>query len=190
MSWLSAMINKHVDVAKNPDITYLNVNDSTFNVVALLLRLGYGRRTFMFTCQDIMRDYAFAINQETAVCKYTKNDNGYDDPRQNAYNKIIEKYKLDSIIDKFSKVPKSDLYRAACQEIFDRNINGVPLCEYILANGGKVPTKMDSKGKEVPSITITIGKDTYELTDKVFQFLNLQLFNYLSDVMAKPLTAL
>jgi hypothetical protein len=50
MGWLSAMINKHVDVAKNPDITYLNVNDSTFNVVALLLRLGYGRRTFMFTC--------------------------------------------------------------------------------------------------------------------------------------------
>jgi hypothetical protein len=50
MSWLSAMINKHVDVAKNPDITYLNVNDSTFNVVALLLRLGYGKRTFMFTC--------------------------------------------------------------------------------------------------------------------------------------------
>jgi hypothetical protein len=50
MAWLSAMINKHVDVAKNPDITYLNVNDSTFNVVALLLRLGYGRRTFMFTC--------------------------------------------------------------------------------------------------------------------------------------------
>lgn len=190
MSWLSAMINKHVDVAKNPDITYLNVNDSTFNVVALLLRLGYGRRTFMFTCQDIMRDYAFAINQEEAVCKYTKNDNGYDDYRQEAYNKIIEKYKLDSVIDKFSKIPKSDLYRAACQEIFDRNINGVPLCEYILANGGKVPTKMDSKGKEVPSITITIGKDTYELTDKIFQFLNLQLFNYLSDVMAKPLTAL
>ena len=62
MGWLSAMINKHVDVAKNPDITYLNVNDSTFSVVALLLRLGYGRRTFMFTCQDIMRDYVFAIN--------------------------------------------------------------------------------------------------------------------------------
>jgi hypothetical protein len=62
MGWLSAMINKHVDVAKNPDITKLNVNNSTFNVVALLLRLGYGNRTFAFTCQQIMRDYAFAIN--------------------------------------------------------------------------------------------------------------------------------
>jgi hypothetical protein len=62
MGWLSAMINKHVDVAKNPDITKLNVNNSTFNVVALLLRLGYGKRTFAFTCQQIMRDYAFAIN--------------------------------------------------------------------------------------------------------------------------------
>ena len=102
MSWLSAMINKHVDVAKNPDITYLNVNDSTFNIVALLLRLGYGRRTFMFTCQDIMRDYAFAINQETAVCKYTKNENGYTDARKQAFDAIVKKYKLKNIREKLA----------------------------------------------------------------------------------------
>lgn len=193
MSWLSAMINKHVDVAKNPDITYLNVNDSTFNVVALLLRLGYGRRTFMFTCQDIMRDYAFAINQEKAVCKYTKNDNGYTDTRQEAYNKIIEKYKLNSVVDelKSKNISRNDLYIAACQEIFDRNIEGVPLYEYILSHNGKVPTTKNPKtGKERSSLTVKIGKEDHPLTDKLLQYLTLQLFNYLEDTMAKPLTAL
>lgn len=182
MAWLSAMINKHVDVAKNPDITYLNVNDSTFNVVALLLRLGYGRRTFMFTCQQIMRDYAFAINQETAVCKYTKNDNGYVDARDEAYNKIIKKYELnkDKTVKSILKLKPNVIYEAACREIFDKNVDGKSLCEWVLENHGKVPEGM----------TIRIGKQEFELTEQVFQFMNLQLFNYLSDTMAQPLTAL
>ena len=178
MGWLSAMINKHVDAAKNPDITYLNVNDSTFNVIALLLRLGYGRRTFMFACQDIMKDYAFAINQETSVCKYTKNDNGYTDARKQAYDKIIKQYKLSKISERFKDT--NDIYAAACREIFDKNINNKSLCEYVLEHHGKVPTGM----------TVRIGKEDVELTDQLFQFLILNLFNYLSDSMAKPLTAL
>lgn len=180
MGWLSAMINKHVDVAKNPDITYLNVNDSTFSVVALLLRLGYGRRTFMFTCQDIMRDYAFAINQETSVCRYAKNDNGYTDARRQAYDKMIERYKLGKIKEKLSKHSQSDIYEAACREIFDKNIDNKSLCEYVLEHHGSIPA----------GITIRIGKETVDLTEQMFQFLNLQLFNYLQDAMAKPLTAL
>ena len=180
MGWLSAMINKHVDVAKNPDITQLNVNNSTFSVVALLLRLGYGRRTFMFTCQNIMREYAFAINQETSVCKYAKNDNGYTDARRQAYNKMIEKYGLKNVKEELSKCSQSDIYQAACHEIFDKDVNGKSLCEYVLEHRGSVPSGM----------TIKIGKETFELTEQMFQFLNLQLFNYLQDVMAKPLTAL
>jgi len=180
MGWLSAMINKHVDVAKNPDITYLNVNDSTFNVVALLLRLGYGRRTFMFTCQDIMRDYAFAINQETSVCRYAKNDNGFNDARKQAYDKTVKKYKLDKTIEKLSKCSQMEIYDAACREIFDKNVNGRPLCEYVLENHGSVPSGM----------SIRIGKQDFELTEQLFKYLNLQLFNYLQDFMAKPLTAL
>lgn len=180
MAWLSAMINKHVDVAKNPDITYLNVNDSTFNVVALLLRLGYGRRTFMFTCQDIMRDYAYNINQETAVCKYSKNDNGYVDARAQAYDIVLKKYGLTKTNDSLSKHTKNEIYAAACREIFDKNVDGKPLCEYVLEHHGEVPEGM----------TIRIGKEDYKLTKQLFNYLNLQLFNYLSDAMAQPLTAL
>lgn len=180
MGWLSAMINKHVDVAKNPDITYLNVNDSTFSVIALLLRLGYGKRTFMFTCQEIMRDYAFAINQETSVCRYAKNDNGYADERGQAYNKIVQKYNLKGVKEKLSKCSQADIYEAACREIFDRDVDGKSLCEYVLEHHGEVPAGM----------TIRIGKQNFELTNQMFQLLNLQLFNYLQDAMAKPLTAL
>ena len=180
MGWLSAMINKHVDVAKNPDITYLNVNDSTFSVVALLLRLGYGRRTFMFTCQDIMRDYAFTINQEKSVCRYAKNDNGYADERGQAYDKIVDRYNLKSVKENLSKCSQADIYEAACREIFDKNVDGKSLCEYVLEHHGEVPAGM----------TIRIGKQNFELTNQMFKFLNLQLFNYLQDAMAKPLTAL
>lgn len=180
MAWLSAMINKHVDVAKNPDITYLNVNDSTFNVVALLLRLGYGRRTFMFLCQDIMKDYAFAINQETAVCKYTKNENSYLDPRKQAYKKIVKDYGLKKVDEKYQKYNKNDIYAAACRGLFDRNIGGKPLYQEVLENHGEVPE----------GIVITIGKEEVKLTNELFRYLTLQLFNYLSDYMAKPLGAL
>lgn len=180
MAWLSAMINKHVDVAKNPDITYLNVNDSTFNVVALLLRLGYGRRTFMFLCQDIMRDYAFTINQETAVCKYTKNEDSYFDPRKSAYDKILKKYGLKKVDEKYRKYNKNDIYAAACHGLFDRNIGGKPLYEEVLENNGEVPE----------GIVITIGKEEVKLTNELFRYLTLHLFNYLSDQMAKPLGAL
>lgn len=197
MSWLSAMINKHVDVAKNPDITKLNVNDSTFNVVALLLRLGYGRRTFMFTCQSIMRDYAFAINQQTAVCKYTKNDNGYTDARRDAYDEMIKKYGLDSVVDELEGLSVTDIQIAACREIFDRDVDDKSLLQLILENKGKVPSakrtvKIGSITKEVeqPLLKIKIGDRELPLTDKLFQYLNLQLFNYLSDSMAAPLSQL
>ena len=181
MGWLSAMINKHVDVAKNPDITKLNVNDSTFNVVALLLRLGYGRRTFMYTCQSIMRDYAFAINQETSVCKYQKNDSGYNDARGQAYTKIEERYNLKSLKESLlKKYSLMEIYQAACHEIFDMDYDGKPLCEYVLEHHGEVPAGM----------TVRIGKGTEQLTPQLFQYLNLQLFNYLEDFMAKHVTAL
>nr|DAF36295.1 MAG TPA: K Centromere-associated protein K [Bacteriophage sp.] len=43
------MINAHVDIAKDPYITRLNVNPYTYNLVNLLLRVGLGEDTFYFT---------------------------------------------------------------------------------------------------------------------------------------------
>lgn len=55
MSWISALINAHVDIAKDPYITRLNVNPFTYNLVNLLIRTGFGKDTFYFTSQPIMR---------------------------------------------------------------------------------------------------------------------------------------
>ena len=61
-SWLSAMVNAHVDVAKDPYIFTLNVNQATYNHVNLLLRAGKGIRTFVFIAQPILKQYADEVN--------------------------------------------------------------------------------------------------------------------------------
>lgn len=48
LDWLSAMINAHVDVAKDPYVIDLNVNKVTYNMTALLLRGGMGDATFYY----------------------------------------------------------------------------------------------------------------------------------------------
>jgi len=60
MSWISALINAHVDIAKDPYISRLNVNPFTYNLVNLLVRTGLGKKTFYFTSQPIMRALADA----------------------------------------------------------------------------------------------------------------------------------
>lgn len=56
LDWLSAMINAHVDVAKDPYIMVLNVNRITYNIANLLLRGGMGRSTFYFLAQPILKE--------------------------------------------------------------------------------------------------------------------------------------
>lgn len=58
MSHLSGAINAHVDVAKDPYISQLNVNSYTYNLVNMLLRTGLGKKTFYFTTQPIMLQLA------------------------------------------------------------------------------------------------------------------------------------
>ena len=49
LSWISGLINAHVDVAKDPYIARLNVNSYTYNLVNLMIRTGFGKDTFYFT---------------------------------------------------------------------------------------------------------------------------------------------
>ncbi|UVX33418.1 MAG: hypothetical protein [Bacteriophage sp.] len=58
LDWLSAMINAHVDVAKDPYIMALNVNQVTYNMTNLLLRGGMGKTTFYFLAQPILKEFA------------------------------------------------------------------------------------------------------------------------------------
>lgn len=91
LSWLSAMINAHVDIAKDPYITRLNVNPYTYNLVNLLLRVGLGEDTFYFTTQGIMKDLAFAYND--SVSTYMADDSKTPwQRRRDAENDVLKKY--------------------------------------------------------------------------------------------------
>lgn len=57
MDWLSALINAHVDVAKDPYIMALNVNSITYNMTSLLIRGGKGENTFYFLSQPALRRF-------------------------------------------------------------------------------------------------------------------------------------
>lgn len=57
LSWLSGLINVHVDIAKNPDsIDGLNINTYTYNLVNLLVRTGMGERGLFLTAQPVMTE--------------------------------------------------------------------------------------------------------------------------------------
>ena len=67
MDWLSAMINAHVDVAREPYVFTLNINSVTYNMTNLLLRGGMGRATFLFLGQPAIKRYAQQIKNNSGV---------------------------------------------------------------------------------------------------------------------------
>lgn len=64
LSWISGMINAHVDVAKDPYILRLNINKDTYNLAALLLRLGFGRHALYFLNNPVMRELSAIRNEQ------------------------------------------------------------------------------------------------------------------------------
>ena len=62
LSWLSGLINIHVDAAKDPIADKLNINKFTYNIVNLLIRGGMGDRTLLFTSQPIMKELSMVYD--------------------------------------------------------------------------------------------------------------------------------
>ena len=58
--WISALIDAHVDGVNKPYITSLNINESTHDILNLLIRSGMGEVSFDFLNQPIMREYSYA----------------------------------------------------------------------------------------------------------------------------------
>lgn len=67
LSWFSGLINAHVDAAKDPWIPELNVNKYTYNLVAVLTHAGFGKDTFYFTTQPIMKQLATAYENASGI---------------------------------------------------------------------------------------------------------------------------
>ena len=66
-AWLSAMVNAHVDVAKDPYISLININPATYSISELLLRAGKGIQTFSFLAQPVLVKYANLVNAHNGI---------------------------------------------------------------------------------------------------------------------------
>lgn len=87
--WISAMINAHVDVAKDPYINRLNVRKFTLNMTNYLLRAGKGESTFYFLSQKILRDIA---SEFEALSGYYGVDDNLGDAASAAKSKVKQTY--------------------------------------------------------------------------------------------------
>lgn len=109
LDWLSAMINAHVDVAKDPYIIVLNVNKVTYNMASFLLRTGKGRNTFLFLAQPALKEYADRKMMNEGVIGVSKQ---YDNQ---IFSDIKQKY-----WDMLNKFPISDAHRKQIEDLVQK----------------------------------------------------------------------
>ena len=74
MSWIGAFINAHVDMAKDPYVSKINVNPFTYNISNLLIRTGFGKQGVCFLCSPILK--AMARGYANGSGMYLNEDKG------------------------------------------------------------------------------------------------------------------
>lgn len=88
-SWMSAFINAHVDIVKDPWISKLCVNTYTYNMLNLLIRAGFGEAAVWFVSQPIIKELAMAKEK-----KKTRLFQGTEDSKVKPYEKALAKFGL------------------------------------------------------------------------------------------------
>ncbi len=93
LSWLSGGINAHVDIAKDPFVTKLNVNKYTYNITNFLLRAGFGRNGLWFLNLPVIKKLADQMNGISGQYLKQSSKSEFD-----AQEELMEKYKQ-TIVD-------------------------------------------------------------------------------------------
>lgn len=153
LDWISAMINAHVDVAKDPYVIRLNVRQYTYNICNFLLRVGYGKDTFYFLPQQILKDMASAYDRASGIY-------GVDD----------SKSKTAIVKDEITTIRKSyyDKYKKAATEL------GIKKLDLEMSKTGDiVMQKLDSEGRSIG--LYSIENFATDITDRDFLIQQLQL---------------
>lgn len=134
--WLSAMVNAHVDVAKDPYVFDLNINKTTYNYANLLLRAGKGEASFLFLAQPALKKYAVAKNNSNGLygknLKYEpeKRINGAplgDNIKDYYYTTLLKEYytKLDNKISEIKNEGKQKAWKKKLRQLqkWDNELN-------------------------------------------------------------------
>lgn len=170
-AWLSAMVNAHVDVAKDPYVFALNVNKATYNHCCFLLRAGMGLSTFTFLSQPILKEYAEAVIDAGGF--YGQNIDGstpktkmYTGRKQKIYRELVAKAKNEAEDYLLNGVNISKEERKQLREKLDNLIAGedVNWKEVFDEEAGKKALK-----------------DPNSAYAKYFQYLSIQAFEKISN---------
>lgn len=107
LDWLSAMINAHVDVAKDPYIINLNVNSVTYSMTEFLLRTGKGEVTFYFLSQPILKDFANTLIKLNGQYGVDPSDVSYSELMDDTLFELKKQYKEEAE-EYISTLPKEE----------------------------------------------------------------------------------
>lgn len=108
MDWTSALINAHVDAAKDSYITRLNVNSYTYDVVGFLTSSGVGINQFYLLPQPILKEIADeAIRRQSSKMGVSKKERQQLNWRDEIVSKYIKQARLKK--DFFDKLDNGTL---------------------------------------------------------------------------------
>ena len=182
LSWISALINGHVDIAKDPYVTGLNINEATYNLINLLLRTGFGNQALYFLNQPVIRELAQVelresgnIVEDAATPKYIRIQKNTQEYIHNTFG--------DNSLDRYAKsknnvkkgVQKN--YFEIIEKIFDpKFIDGTrSILEDILVSKR---SKIDpDKGLTVSNMST---EKIYEIDDKMYSPKDIQQILYIT----------
>lgn len=127
-AYLSALITAHVDIAKDPFIKKLNVDQFTYDLVNLLIRTGFGKNTFYFITQPVIKK--LTDNYNDLQSKYlVKDDEKKERKKQQTSDleetyvtsnyktslELIKKGKPSGLYDQYRKLIESDALKTISQ---------------------------------------------------------------------------
>lgn len=92
LSWLSGGINAHVDIAKDPFVTKMNINGYTYNISNFLLRAGFGRNALWFLNLPVIKELSKRMNAINGQYLRATNKDEFE-----AREEIMAKYKQELI---------------------------------------------------------------------------------------------
>lgn len=122
LSWLSGGINAHVDIAKDPFVTKLNINEYTYNISNFLLRAGFGRNGLWFLNLPVIKELAKRMNAVNGQYLKTTNKDLFE-----ARDEILSKYKqelLSSIPEDVKKqtISVNDKFDSKFKQLLNRDL--------------------------------------------------------------------
>lgn len=122
LSWLSGGINAHVDIAKDPFVTKLNINEYTYNISNFLLRAGFGRNALWFLNLPVIKELAKRMNSVNGQYLKATNKDLFD-----ARDEIMTAYKqelIDAIPNevKEKKIKINDKFDSKFKQLLNRDL--------------------------------------------------------------------